>query len=235
VALRDAFEGTLRSLGSDVEIIRDFGGPAESRRKVRALKNREKDPPRRQYFGFSSGADVCSGDVLQPAGTNDLWNVNDTETQVVMNEHVQLKAFVEKRSARAAPARQPPVPLELKRLHPEVIRIAGQYVADGHLRPAIVDTFIGLEDYVRKAAPSSATGTNLMQTVFSQAKPLIRLSPHDEEQVGFMMLFTGAVKAIRNQYAHNLVDPKTHDEALEWLAFASALFRLVDSAASLGR
>lgn len=105
-------------------------------------------------------------------------------------------------------------------------------MADGHLRPAIVDTFIGLEKYVQKASRSTAIGASLMQAVFSQAKPILRLSEHDEEQVGFMMLFSGAMKAIRNQYAHSLIDPKNAEEALEWLAFASALFRLVDAASA---
>jgi uncharacterized protein (TIGR02391 family) len=231
---REVFEDLLQDMGADVEVIRDLGGAAEARRKTRTLKNREEGPPRREYFGFSSGEDVRVGDVLQLLGTNDLWNVNDTETEVAMDESVQLQAFVEKRSARVEAMRQPRVPLELKSLHPEVIRIAGPYVADGHLRPAIVDTFIGLEKYVQRVSGSGAIGANLMQTVFSPAKPILRLSHHEEAQVGFMMLFAGAVKAIRNQYAHNLIDPKNADEALEWLAFASALFRLVDAAASSG-
>jgi hypothetical protein len=38
------------------------------------------------------------------------------------------------------------------------------------------------------------------------------------------------MKAVRNQYAHKVVSPANEQEAMEWLGFASALFRLVDRA-----
>lgn len=224
----EVFRSLLDEHGSGVEIIRDIGTQDESKRPSRALKNREKDGQKRDYFGFLPGTDVRSGDVVRFDGSRDLWNVVDTEDQITAGEMVQIKALTAKRSNATSIPKRPVVPLELKNLHPEVVRVASGYVADGHLRPAIVDTFIALENYVQAATGLTTTGASLMQSVFSQTKPAIRLSAHDEEQVGFMMLFTGAMKAIRNQYAHNLVDPKSPAEALEWLAFASALFRLVD-------
>lgn len=119
-------------------------------------------------------------------------------------------------------------PLTISHLHSEVQRIAGSLVNDGHYRQAITDTFIGLDNYVEKASGLTEKGTTLMQKAFSTNNPILLLSNESEEQTGFMMLFTGAMKAIRNQYAHSLVNPKDEDETLEWLGFASGLFRLVD-------
>lgn len=120
--------------------------------------------------------------------------------------------------------------LSLERLHPEVRRVASRLVADGHYRQALIDAFIALDAYVQAASGVDLQGAPLMNTVFSQKSPVLRLSSKAEEQAGFMMLFAGAVKALRNAYAHKLVEPATADEALEWLGFASRLFHLVDGA-----
>lgn len=90
------FSDVLANSGSEVEVTRDAGEQTESRRKARTLKNREKNYPRREYFGFAPAEDIRVGDILQLTGTNDRWTVIDTETQVAMNSPVQLKAFVEK-------------------------------------------------------------------------------------------------------------------------------------------
>jgi predicted nucleotide-binding protein len=104
-----AFADVLRRMGSEIEVTHNLGGPDESRRKTKTLKNREKEYPRREYFGFAPGDTVSAGDVLQFLGTNDRWTVIDTETQVAMNKPVQIKAFVEKLKAGSslplAPAR----------------------------------------------------------------------------------------------------------------------------------
>lgn len=124
-------------------------------------------------------------------------------------------------------------PLDVSNLHSEVQSLAALLVKDGHYRQAIIDTFIGLDRYVKVKSGINENGSALMQKAFSQNKPVMELSKNSEEQLGFMMLFTGAVKAVRNQYAHNIISPVDHNETLEWLAFASTLFRLVDRAVLL--
>jgi hypothetical protein len=50
-----------------------------------------------------------------------------------------------------------------------------------------------------------------------------------DEQQGFMMMFTGAVAGLRNPRAHRFIkdDP---ERALEFIAFVSLLAKLVDGA-----
>jgi hypothetical protein len=94
-----------------------------------------------------------------------------------------------------------------------------------------VKACIALEKMVRDKAnqPSDLGGTDLMNRVFSQANPLITLSPDRGEREGYMFLFRGMWQAIRNDYAHNYpsLDPA---RALEWLSFISALFYKLDEA-----
>ncbi len=118
---------------------------------------------------------------------------------------------------------------KLDSMHPKIIEVSGASLKNGNLRAAVMDAFIALDKYVQaKSGNSKAIGANLMQSVFSPSSPILKLSENNEEQMGFMYLFTGSVKAIRNQYAHNVVSPSSEQEAMEWRGFASALFRLVD-------
>lgn len=115
-------------------------------------------------------------------------------------------------------------------LHPEVKRVAGPLVADGHYRQALLDVYIALVEAVKtKTGRNDLDGVPLMQQVFSVNAPNLRLSPDRDEQLGYMWLFSGAVMAIRNPRAHKLTAHPTSEETLEWLAFASALFRILDS------
>jgi uncharacterized protein (TIGR02391 family) len=119
---------------------------------------------------------------------------------------------------------------QLQHLHADVATACGRLAADGHLRQALTDAFIALDVAVQKKSGLKEFGDALMNKAFGTKTPPLRLSDDDEEQSGFMFLFKGAVKAIRNRYTHKLINPKTPVEALEWLAFSSALHRLVDDA-----
>jgi uncharacterized protein (TIGR02391 family) len=114
-------------------------------------------------------------------------------------------------------------------LHPKVVEIATKYIdRGGHLRAAVHDVYIALENHVQDKSGLKDIGASLMSTVFSASKTILKVADHPEEQVGGMNLFQGAIKFIRNQYGHKHDVEPTEQEALEWLAFASALFRLVD-------
>lgn len=118
---------------------------------------------------------------------------------------------------------------ELKTLHPEVTRIAFKLFEDGHYRQAVLDTYIHLVDCVKtKSGCRDYEGVSLMQTVFSVKNPIVRCSKDSDEQLGIMWLFSGAIMAIRNVRAHKVKDQENINESLEWLTFASALFRILD-------
>jgi uncharacterized protein (TIGR02391 family) len=121
--------------------------------------------------------------------------------------------------------------LELEGFHPLVIKHAGKLFADGHYRQAILDTYIALVDQVKSLSGRyDLDGTSLMNTVFSPKTPKLSLSTDADEQLGFMWLFAGAVMGVRNPKAHAVTPHPDKQATLEWLGFASVLFRVLDGA-----
>jgi uncharacterized protein (TIGR02391 family) len=121
--------------------------------------------------------------------------------------------------------------LELEGFHPLVIKHASKLLADGHHRQAILDTYIALVDQVKSLAGRyDLDGTPLMNTVFSPKTPKLSLSTDADEQLGFMWLFAGAVMGVRNPKAHAVTPHPDKQTTLEWLGFASVLFRVLDGA-----
>jgi len=122
-------------------------------------------------------------------------------------------------------------PLRLSDLHPMVIQIAEPLFIDGHYREAVLNVFIGLVNYLKtKSQKYELDGVPLAQTVLSQKKPILKISDDADEQLGYQWLFSGAIMGIRNTNAHNLTNNFNNHSALEWLSFASALFRILDEA-----
>jgi uncharacterized protein (TIGR02391 family) len=121
--------------------------------------------------------------------------------------------------------------LDLEGFHPLVIKHAGGLFADGHYRQAILDTYIALVDQVKSLSGRyDLDGTALMNTVFSPKTPKLSISTNVDEQLGFMWLFAGAVMGIRNPKAHAVTPNPDKQTTLEWLGFASVLFRILDGA-----
>jgi uncharacterized protein (TIGR02391 family) len=117
-------------------------------------------------------------------------------------------------------------------LHPEIARAASELYRNGHYANAIEDAVKALNDLVRMRSGEALDGTALMQKVFSPNAPILRFNPladqsDKDEQLGFMMMFSGAVAGLRNPRAHKLIkdDP---ERALEFIAFVSLLAKLLD-------
>jgi uncharacterized protein (TIGR02391 family) len=96
------------------------------------------------------------------------------------------------------------------------------------------DAVKALNNLVRLCSGVDGDGTSLMETVFSPKKPILRFNDlqdqsDQDEQKGFMMMFSGAVAGLRNPRAHRLIkdDP---ERALEFIAFVSLLAKLLDGA-----
>jgi uncharacterized protein (TIGR02391 family) len=120
-------------------------------------------------------------------------------------------------------------------LHAEIERASGKLYRDGHYANAIEDAVKALNALVRmRSGRDDLDGVGLMQTVFSPNNPILKFNPladqsDQDEQKGFMMLFSGAVAGLRNPRAHKLIqdDP---ERALEFVAFISLLAKLLDEA-----
>jgi uncharacterized protein (TIGR02391 family) len=119
-------------------------------------------------------------------------------------------------------------------LHPEIARAASTLYLNGHYANAIEDAVKALNNLVRLRSGSDKDGTALMESVFNPKNPTLKFNAladesDQNEQKGFMMMFSGAVAGLRNPRAHKIIhdDPES---ALEFIAFISLLAKLVDKA-----
>ena len=120
-------------------------------------------------------------------------------------------------------------------LHHEIRRAAGDLYRDGHYSNAIEDSVKALNALVRmRSGEDTKDGSSLMEHVFSPKNPILKFNAladqsDQDEQKGFMMLFSGAVAGLRNPRAHKIIkdDPES---SLEFIAFVSLLAKLVDKA-----
>ncbi len=116
-------------------------------------------------------------------------------------------------------------------LHPRIGAAAGELFNDAHYRQSIFEACLALQHAVREKSGSTAKdGTALMENVFSARRPILEISDDQDERRGFMWLFEGAIMGLRNPRGHGLStdNDMTPEECLEWLAFLSALMRVVD-------
>ena len=123
-------------------------------------------------------------------------------------------------------------------IHPEIMRVAESRMNSGHYADAVEGAFKELNNAVKdKAGPkldNELDGQKLMQHVFSQNNPILlvedNLESHTNKdtQQGYMMMFSGAMSAIRNPKAHENMEISKED-AIRKLMFASMLMYKLES------
>jgi uncharacterized protein (TIGR02391 family) len=119
-------------------------------------------------------------------------------------------------------------------LHPEVARAASDRYRSGHYADAVEASVKALNNLVRLRSDEALDGISLMQKVFSPRSPILQFNElanqsDQDEQLGFMQMFSGAVSGLRNPRAHGFIqdDP---ERAREFIAFVSLLAKLLDGA-----
>lgn len=118
-------------------------------------------------------------------------------------------------------------------LHPEIARACTKLFQGGHYANAIEDACKVLDLLVKmRSGRTDLSGTDLMQTVFSPKSPILKFNDlqtetQTSEQQGMMYLYAGAMLALRNPRAHELV--ADHPErAIDNLSFLSMLAKSLD-------
>ena len=120
-------------------------------------------------------------------------------------------------------------------LHPEIDRAASTLFRDGHYANAVEDACKVLDALVKiRSGRFDRSGTELMQEVFSAKNPALKFNglqtdTDRSEQQGMMFLFSGAMLALRNPRAHELIEDDP-EQALEYIAFLSMLAKSLDRA-----
>ena len=149
----------------------------------------------------------------------------------LINKIVSMAQTIEETSLSVGSKEHTVIHQAISNLHPSVQSVAAGLFLDGHYRQAILDTYILLVETIKtKSGRHDLDGANLMHTIFSPKKPIIKISDDPDEQLGFMWMFSGAVMGIRNPKAHRLIQQKDPQRTLEWLSFASVLLRVLDDA-----
>ena len=113
-------------------------------------------------------------------------------------------------------------------LHPEIAHAVTKLFQDGHYANAVEDACKVLDLMVKmRSGKHNLSGTELMQVAFSPKAPLLAFNDlnsetdHSEQQ-GMMYLYAGAMLALRNPRAHELIEDDPV-QALEHIAFLSFL------------
>lgn len=118
-------------------------------------------------------------------------------------------------------------------LHPEIARASAKLFEDGHYSNAVGEACKVLNLLVQmRSGETEQNGTPLMQYVFSANNPILRfnnlVSQSDkDEQQGMMFLYSGAMLALRNPRAHEVIkdDP---EQTVEYIGFLSLLAKALD-------
>jgi uncharacterized protein (TIGR02391 family) len=125
-------------------------------------------------------------------------------------------------------------------IHPAISEVARTRFEDGHYADAAETAFKAVNMRVKAkwkaAGHSEKDGKTLMLSAFSVKQPTIRLDDLSTEsgqniQEGYMHIFAGAIQAIRNPKAHEIITI-TPARAMHFLVLASLLMFKLDEAAT---
>lgn len=110
-----------------------------------------------------------------------------------------------------------------------------QLFLDGHYALAVEEAYKCVNNAVKSRSGYSADGAGLMKTAFSPKKPILKLNAlktesQQNQQLGYMEIFAGCMTGIRNPRAHEHRYLDEQNVALELLAFANHLLRMVNNA-----
>lgn len=126
-----------------------------------------------------------------------------------------------------------------KMLHPVIIKVSLMLFKNGHYAESAENAFVEINARVKKIyeymvpdATKVPDGVELMHTIFSLKKPIVKMADISTEtgeniQRGYMDMFAGAIAALRNPKAHENIELDM-DECEKRLVFASMLMYKLD-------
>ena len=117
-------------------------------------------------------------------------------------------------------------------LHPKIINASRALFQNKHYAQAIFEAYKAVENFVQDKSELTLYGTNLMEKVFNEENPIIKVPEaghyYKEVQKGFKHLFMGASQGIRNPKAHKEIKQKDPYITLQYLGFFSFLLKRID-------
>jgi uncharacterized protein (TIGR02391 family) len=228
----------------DTSTITDGDGP-EVKRHEALLKSTISQVFGEDTYEYDRLKNACNLDhtlyVLSPFGDGPGTSAQEIREgvkrgveQAIVLLQAEIDSMREHLGAEASPTSTALTAYKGLDLHAEIARAATQLYQDGHYANAVQDAVKALNGLVRMRSGQDVDGVTLMQRAFSPKNPILKFNdlstPSDQdEQLGFMNLFCGAVSGLRNPRAHSFIqdDP---ERALEFIAFVSLLAKLLDEA-----
>ena len=191
-----------------------------------------------EYRRFAVGnLDTASWNVMQKTP---IYEVRKGYKRGIEQAISNLQTIVELFEEKITDLGETPAGRALKALgeleiHPEIERAVAKLFRDGHYANAVEDACKVLDGLVKiRSGKHEFSGTELMQKVFSQNNPILKFNDlqtetDKSEQQGMMFLYAGAMLALRNPRAHEIIqdDP---EKTLEYIAFLSLLAKSLDKA-----
>ncbi len=127
-----------------------------------------------------------------------------------------------------------PAVIRFENLHTKIQQHCNQRYGNGQYADAILAAYKVLFNEIKDVANiHNLDGKQLAEKAFSLSNPIIKLNDLNtqsdkDEQLGFMLLLSGAAVGIRNPKAHDLVEQEDKHKTLRYLAFASLLLERLD-------
>lgn len=205
------------------ETIASLSGAATDTAKMQAWRTRSSSPNAiAQAQEFGRLLDGLTAPILNEIGC-------EIERRRLMPRTIQLN----NKSASMPAAVRPVGPYTY---HPEIQRVSQRLCEEGNFRQAVLDAFIHVIHTVREKTGLPYDGDDLMNRAFStdgRTPPArfnnLNTEGDKNEQRGIWYLFKGIV-GLRNSKAHVVNSFDDPHQAHEYLALASLLMRLLDSA-----
>lgn len=119
---------------------------------------------------------------------------------------------------------------------PEIVEVSRDLFESGFYNQAVTEAFKALDLFIQdKVGRSDLTGTELMQLVFSTAKPMLHWTrrktlSEQNEQKGYQLIYSGSFIGIRSPCTHAKEWVSDHSEALDLILMAQHLLRKARSA-----
>ena len=190
------------------------------------------------YQKFSQAGRLSDMRLMGDAVHQSNYQKNLTSCKTVLQSIIDKHEILEtetKPSTREEPKDAAELPIYLfnkMQFHPKIIQASKSLFENGHYAQAIFEAFKAIENFVQDKSDLDLYGTNLMETVFNEENPIIKVPEagyyYKDVQRGFKHLFTGAAQAIRNPKAHKEIIQKDPYITLEYLGFASFLLKRID-------
>ena len=116
-----------------------------------------------------------------------------------------------------------------------LVSVCRDLFVSGFYQQAVEHAFKVLDGKVQATTSLEASGTSLMQKVFSPNNPIILLNPNKtrserDQQDGYMRLFSGSMLGIRNPCTHEIDWFSEPEEAFEVIHLCQHLCRKIDEA-----